>query len=185
VTVRKHNGYYPCPPREQPDFDEVVVFNPANVLPAASFEFKRRRRVLLWLDDRPDRNMAILRQFPGCPAHKSLLQEPVYPMRQHCDTCKHGLTMDSNPFGTVRERQKAAREAAAAYGAAVKAAEDTPSDEATVNEAAFERAMAEANKLVEEALVAANAVKEQLRGQDIKSEDQVGARVWAASLSAL
>jgi hypothetical protein len=93
--------------------------------------------------------------------------------------------MDSNPFGTVRERQKAARQAAAAYGAAVKAAEDTPSDEATVNEAAFERAMAEANKLVEEALVAANAVKEQLRGQDIKSEDQVGARVRAASLSAL
>ncbi len=45
--------------------------------------------------------------------------------------------------------------------------------------------MAEANKLVEEALVAANAVKEQLRGQDIKSEDQVGALVRAASLSAL
>jgi hypothetical protein len=163
----------------------VVVFNPANVLPAASFEFKRRRRVLLWLDNRPDRNMSILGQFPGCPAHKSLLQEPVYPMRQHCDTCKHGLTMDSNPFGTVKERQKAAKEAAAAYSAAVKAAEDAPSDEATVKEAAFERAMVEAKKLVEEAQDAANDVKEQLKGQDIKSEDQVEARVFAASLSAL
>jgi hypothetical protein len=185
VTVRNHNGYHPCPPREQPDFDEVVVFNPANVLPAASFEFKRRRRVLLWLDDRPDRNIAILKQFPGCPLHKSLLHELAYPMRQHCDMCKHGLTMDSNPFGTLKERQKASREAAAAYGAAIKAAEDTPSDEAMEKEAAFERAMVEANKRVEEAHVVANAVTEQLRGQDIKSEDQVGAHACAASLRAV
>jgi hypothetical protein len=174
VTVRNHNGYYPCPPREQPDFDEVVVFNPANVLPVASFEFKRRRRVLLWLDDRPDRNMAILKLFPGCPPHKSLLHEHIYPMRQHCDVCKHGLTMDSDPFGTMKERQKAAKAAAAAYSAAVKAAEDAPSDEATRKEAVFERAMADANKLVQEAQVAANAVKDPLRGQNINLEDQVG-----------
>ena len=54
-----------------------------------------------------------------------------------------------------------------------------------MKEAAFERAMVEAKKLVEEAQDAANDVKEQLKGQDIKSEDQVEARVFAASLSAL
>ena len=36
VTVRKKGEYFPCPPREQPDFDEVVVFNPACVLPAVT-----------------------------------------------------------------------------------------------------------------------------------------------------
>jgi hypothetical protein len=155
------------------------------VLPAASFEFKRRRRVLLWLDDRPDRNMAILKQFPGCPVHKSLLHELAYPMKVHCDVCKHGLTMDSNPFGTLKQRQKASREAAAAYGAAIKAAEDAPSDEATRKEAACERAMIDANMLVEEAQAVANAVTEQLRGQDIKSEDQVGVHACAAFLHAV
>ena len=67
VSARKKGDYFPCPPRKQPDFDEVVVFNPAHVLPAAAFEFKRRRRTLLWLDDRPDRNKRVLMEFPGCP----------------------------------------------------------------------------------------------------------------------
>ncbi len=74
----------------------------------------------------------------------------------------------------MKERQKAAKAAAAAYSAGVKAAEDEPSDEATRTEAAFERAMADANKLVQEAQIAANAVKEPLRGQDINLQDQVG-----------
>ena len=60
-----------------------------------------------------------------------------------------------------------------------------PSDEATVKEAAFERAMVEAKKLVEEAQDAANDVKEQLKGQDIKSEDQVGVHACAAFLHAV
>ena len=42
VTVRKKGEYYPCPPREQPDFDEVVVFNPACVLPAAAANASRK-----------------------------------------------------------------------------------------------------------------------------------------------
>lgn len=180
VTVRKSTDYYPCPPREVPDFDEVVVFNPANVLPAASFEFVRRRRVLLWLDNAPDSNMAILKQFPGCPLHKSLLREHQYPMMQHCDVCGHGLTLDSNPYGTMKERQKAEKAAAAAYSAAVRVAEDTPSDEAAAKEAECERVLHEAERLVVEAQTAADAVKENLRGKDIKSEDQVGLRACTA-----
>ena len=174
VTVRKKGEYYPCPPREQPDFDEVVVFNPTNVLPAASFEFKRRRRTLLWLDDHPDGNMPVLKQFPGCPQHKSMLHQPVYPMRPHCDKCGHGLSMDSNPFATCKERRKTAETAKQAYTAAVIAAEDTPSDEATRKEAECKRAVDEANKLVEEAEAVANAMHEALKGRDIKLEEQVG-----------
>ena len=174
VTVRKKGEYYPCPPREQPDFDEVVVFNPTNVLPAASFEFKRRRRTLLWLDDHPDSNMTVLKQFPGCPQHKSMLHQPVYPMRPHCDKCGHGLSMDSNPFATCKERKKTAEAAKQAYTAAVIAAEDAPSDEATRKEAECKRAIDEANKLVEEAEAVANAMHEALKGRDIKLEEQVG-----------
>ena len=176
VTVRKKGDYYPCPPREQPDFDEVVVFNPAVVLPAASFEFKRRRRTLLWLDDGPDRNAPVLRQFPGCPEHKSMLAVPSYPMRQHCDKCKHGLMLDSNPFGTVRERQKAAKAAAAAVGAAAKAAQETPSDEAAQKEEECQRALDAANALVAEAQAAAESVQKELRGREVKLEEQVGVR---------
>ena len=176
VTVRKKGEYYPCPPREQPDFDEVVVFNPAVVLPAASFEFKRRRRTLLWLDDGPDRNAPILKQFPGCPEHKSMLAVASYPMRQHCDACKHGLMLDSNPLGTVRERQKAAKAAAAAFGAAAKAAQETPSDEAVQKEQECQRAFDLANTLVAEAQAAAENVPKEVRGGEVKLEEQVGER---------
>ena len=174
VTVRKKGDYYPCPPREQPDFDEVVVFKPEVVLPAASFEFKRRRRTLLWLDDRPDRNKRVLMQFPGCPQQPHLYVDTAYPMRQHCSACKHGLTLDSNPFGTVATRKKAAKAAAAAYSAAVRAAEDAPSAEATQKEEECQRALAAAEALVEQAQPAADDVPHEVRGRDIKLEEQVG-----------
>ena len=111
VCVKYNGEYFPCPAREQPDYDEIVAFNSAAVLPVAAFEFKRRRRTLLWLDDRPDRNKRVLMQFPGCPQQPHLLVDTAYPMRQHCSVCKHGLTLDSNPVGTVKERQKAAKAA--------------------------------------------------------------------------
>jgi hypothetical protein len=177
VTVRKKGEYFPCPPREQPDFDEVVVFNPACVLPAAAFEFKRRRRTLLWLDDRPDRNKRVLMEYPGCPQQPHQLAEAAYPMRRHCSLCTHGLTLDSNPFGTCKERRKAAQAAGAAYSAAVKAAEDCPSAEAAMREEEC-RALAEAaNALVAEAQAAADVVQGELRGRDVKLEEQVGWRV--------
>ena len=52
VTVKLHpesGQFFPCPERQAPDFDEVVVFNPNRILPAAYVSFKRRRRTLLWL----------------------------------------------------------------------------------------------------------------------------------------
>ena len=180
VAVRKKGEYFPCPPREQPDFDEVVVFNPANVLPAASFEFKRRRRTLLWLDDRPDRNKRVLMEYPGCPQQPHLLVDATYPMRQHCSACRHGLTLDSNPFGTCKERKQAAKAAAAAWSAAVKAAEDAPSAAATLQEEECKRVLDAANALVAEAQAAADVVQEKLRGQDVKLEEQVA---WRALCS--
>ncbi len=173
VTVRKKNEFYPCPPREQPDFDEVVVFDPTNVLPAASFEFKRRRRTLLWLDDHPGNNMEVLKQFPGCPHHKSMLHQAVYPMLRHCEKCGHGLSMDSNPFGTCKERRKTAAAAAKAYTAAVIDAEDTPSDEVTRKEEECKRVRDEAKKMLEDAEAVANALPDALKGRDIKLEEQV------------
>jgi hypothetical protein len=107
VCVKFNQEYLPCPPREQPDYDEIVVFNPDVVLPVAVFEFKRRRRTLLWLDDNPQNNFSILRTFPGCPQQSAALHLPTYPMRSHCSSCGHCLTMDANPHGTLRELQKA------------------------------------------------------------------------------
>ncbi len=158
--MRKKGDYYPCPPREKAAFDEVVVFNPAVVLPAASFEFKRRRRTLLSLDDGPDRNAPILKQFPGCPEHKSMLAVASYPMRQHCNACKHGLMLDTYPFGTVRERQKAVKAAAAAVGAAAKVAQETPRDEAEQKEQECQRAFDLANALVAEVVPAAARISD-------------------------
>jgi hypothetical protein len=183
VTVRKKKEYYPCPPREQPDFDEVVVFNPARVLPAASFEFKRRRRTLLWLDDRPDRNKGVLLEYPGCPQQPHLFVEATYPMRQHCSTCRHGLTLDSNPYGTCKERKKAATAAAAAWNAAVKAAEDVPSAEATREEEECKRLLDAATALAAEAQAAADVVRGNLLGQDVKLEEQVALRALCSCLS--
>jgi hypothetical protein len=45
VTVKKHPGsgqYFPCPLRQQPDFDEIVVFNAKRILASASITFQRR-----------------------------------------------------------------------------------------------------------------------------------------------
>ena len=176
VTVRKKGEYFPCPSREQPDFDEVVVFNPAYVLPAAAFEFKRRKRTLLWLDDRPDRNKRVLMEYPGCPQQPHQLTEPAYPMQRHCSSCTYGLTLDSNPFVTCKERRKAAQAAAAAYSAAVKAAEDSPSAEATLREEECRALCDAANVLVAEAQAAADAVQGDLRGREVKLEEQVGGR---------
>jgi hypothetical protein len=86
----------------------------------------------------------------------------------------HGLSMDSNPFATCKERRKTAEAAKQAYTAAVIAAEDTASDEATMKEAECKRATDEANKLVEEAEAVANAMHEAVKGRDIKLEEQVG-----------
>jgi hypothetical protein len=52
VTVKLHpesGQFFPCPERQAPDFDEVVVFNANRILPAAYVSFKRRRCTLLWL----------------------------------------------------------------------------------------------------------------------------------------
>ena len=45
VTVKMHPGagqYFPCPARQQPDFDEIVVFNAKRILASASITFQRR-----------------------------------------------------------------------------------------------------------------------------------------------
>ena len=95
-------------------------------------------------------------------------------MRQHCDACKHGLMLVSNPLGTLKERQKAAKAAAAAFGAAAKAAQETPSDEAVQKEQECQRAFDLANTLVAEAQAAAENVPKEVRGGEVKLEEQVG-----------
>ncbi len=45
ATVKMHpkaGQYFPCPLRQQPDFDEIVVFKPERILPAAYVTFERR-----------------------------------------------------------------------------------------------------------------------------------------------
>ena len=45
VTVKMHpkaRQYFPCPMRQQPDFDEIVVFKPERILPTAYVSFQRR-----------------------------------------------------------------------------------------------------------------------------------------------
>jgi hypothetical protein len=45
VTVAKHPNcgqYFPCPARQHPDFDEIVMFNPERVLASACVTFQRR-----------------------------------------------------------------------------------------------------------------------------------------------
>jgi hypothetical protein len=70
VTVKKHpeaKQYYPCPRRQQPDFDEIVVFKPQRIIPTAFVSFQRRRKTLLWLDDNPEspENKRIRSKIPG------------------------------------------------------------------------------------------------------------------------
>jgi len=111
----RHDSHYvcvkaphfdPCGAREEPDFDEIVLFNPVAVLPMVSVEFTRRLKTLLWLDARPDRNYHVLKRFAGCPARVDLLTTAAYPMKQHCSTCGHALSMDANPYGTLRDLEK-------------------------------------------------------------------------------
>jgi len=56
-----------CPLRKQPDYDEISMFKPQRILPAAYLTFQRRRKTLLWLDSKPDApdNIAILHAIPG------------------------------------------------------------------------------------------------------------------------
>jgi len=45
VTVKMHpkaGQYFPCPARQQPDFDEIVVFKADRILPVAYVSFQRR-----------------------------------------------------------------------------------------------------------------------------------------------
>jgi hypothetical protein len=45
VTVKMHSDsgqYFPCPVRQQPDYDEIVVFNPNRILASAYVDFQRR-----------------------------------------------------------------------------------------------------------------------------------------------
>ncbi len=159
VCVKFDGQYYPCPAREQPDYDEIVVFNANAVLPVASVEFKRRRRTLLWLDNCPQNNYSMLRTFPGCPQQSAALQVQAYPMRQHCATCGHGLAMDPNPHGTVKEREKALKAAMT-----------------ELHKAHGGDSIAQALRLAESRLAqsqaAAAAVAGEFAGRDIKMEEQ-------------
>ncbi len=45
VTVKMHSAcaqYFPCPMRQQPDFDEIVVFKRNRIMASASIDFQRR-----------------------------------------------------------------------------------------------------------------------------------------------
>ena len=99
--------YIPCGAREEPDFDEIVLFNPVAVLPMVAVEFTRRLKTVLWLDSRPERNYHILKKFPGCPATVGLLTTAAYPMKEHCSVCKHPLSIDANPCGTFWDLKRA------------------------------------------------------------------------------
>ena len=171
VCVKLKGQYYPCPAREQPDYDEIVAFNPHAVLPMAAFEFKRRRRTLLWVDDQPQKNYLMLRMFPGCPQPSVALQAQAYPMRQHCAVCRHGLAMDPNPYATAKEREKAV---AAARADLERAQADVRGGGAAAEGRLQE--CAQALRLAEAALASAQAaacaVLGELAGRDIAMEEQ-------------
>jgi hypothetical protein len=91
---RRGSSYYPCRSREQPDYDEIVVFNTHDVLPVAVFEFKRRRRALLWLDDSKQHNFRkVLCDAPEC-ARAGAMQDDH--MQHRCTLCSHGLNARPN-----------------------------------------------------------------------------------------
>ncbi len=171
VCVKFDGQYFPCPPREQPDYDEIVTFNSDVVLPVAAFEFKRRRRTLLWLDDSPQNNYSMLRTFPGCPQQSAALQVQAYPMRPHCATCGHGLTMDANPHGTLKERQKASDAAEKERNKVLVAARAGSADaQARLQSCVDALRLAEA--ALASAKVAAAAVLGEFAGRDIRMEEQ-------------
>jgi hypothetical protein len=195
--------FLPCPAREQPDYDEIVTYNPDAVLPMAAFEFKRRRRTLLWVDDHPEHNYDMLRTFPGCPQQSTALQVQAYPMRQHCATCRHPLTMDPNPFGTANERKKAVEEAKEnldrARGTAKEREKAVKEAEANLDRAQYDYARgnhacarvqlqecADALRLAESALAAAQAaataVFGEFAGRDISMEEQTDVLLFSSVL---
>ena len=181
VCVKLKDKFLPCPAREQPDYDEIVAFNPDAVLPMAAFEFKRRRRTLLWVDDHPEHNYDMLRTFPGCPQQSIALQVQAYPMRQHCAACRHHLTMDPNPFGTAKEREKAVTEAEAnLYRAQVNARGNDAGARVQLQECA------DALRLAESALAsaqsAASAVFGEFAGRDISMEEQTDVLLFSSVL---
>ena len=171
VCVKFKGGYFPCPAREQPDYDEIVTFNANAVLPVAAFEFKRRRRTLLWLDDNPQNNFSMLRTFPGCPQQSSMLQVQTYPMQQHCTACSHGLSMDPNPNATAKQRAKAL-EAAQAELDRVHAAARAGHVVAQERLKECTDAMQLADAALTCAKAAAAAVVGQFAGRDISMEEQ-------------
>ncbi len=172
VCVKFDGQYYPCPAREQPDYDEIVVFNASAVLPMAAVEFKRRRRTLLWLDDCPQNNYSMLRTFPGCPQQSAALQVQAYPMQQHCATCGHGLAMDPNPHETAKERERALEAAQAelhkAHGGDA------------IAQARLQQALRLAEAALAHAQAAAAAVAGELAGRDIKMEEQTDVVLFAS-----
>ena len=171
VCVKLKGQYYPCPAREQPDYDEIVAFNPHAVLPMAAFEFKRRRRTLLWVDDQPQNNYLMLRMFPGCPQQSAALQAQTYPMRQHCAVCRHGLAMDPNPSATAKEREKAVTAARADLERAqADARGGGAAAEGRLQECAQALRLAEA--ALASAQAAACAVLGEVAGRDIAMEEQ-------------
>ncbi len=171
VCVKFNGQYFPCPPREQPDYDEIITFNSDVVLPVAAFEFKRRRRTLLWLDDCPQNNYSMLRTFPGCPQQSAALQVQAYPMQQHCTTCEHALTMDPNPNGSLKQWRKAA-EAAEIERNAVLAAARSGNAEAQARLQGCIDALRLAESGLAQAQAAAAAVAGEFAGRDIKMEEQ-------------
>lgn len=97
---RRGSAYYPCRSREEPDYDEIVVFNTHDVLPVALFEFKRRRRTLLWLDDSYSSQhnfWKLLCDAPEC-ARAGGIEDNL--MRQRCTLCSHGLNARLNTDAT-------------------------------------------------------------------------------------
>jgi hypothetical protein len=72
VVKQDINGkFVPCPDRQEPEYDELVVFKPERILPTASVNFCRRRKTLLWLDDDPnsDSNVRVRLNIPGCQGY--------------------------------------------------------------------------------------------------------------------
>jgi hypothetical protein len=51
ATVKKNEfgEYAPCPHRQEPEADEVVIFNPKQILPRASLHFQRRKKTILFV----------------------------------------------------------------------------------------------------------------------------------------
>jgi len=137
----------------------------------AAFEFKRRRRTLLWLDDSPQNNYSMLRTFPGCPQQSAALQVQAYPMRPHCATCGHGLTMDANPHGTLKERQKAAAAAEEERDKVLVAARAGSADAQARLQSCID-ALRLAEAALASAKVAAAAVLGEFAGRDIRMEEQ-------------